>query len=660
VCEEGALQETHFIRELLLLIAIAALGVALFERLRLPAVVGFLVMGAAVGPGGLGLVADPERVRGLAEFGVVFLLFEIGLELPVDRLRRLWRSALVGGGLQVGVTLGGAAALAAALGLDWPTALVLGALVAMSSTALVMRLLAERGEVDAPHGRIAVGMLIFQDLCVVPFLLAVPILAADASVGTEHVALEVVRALAALAALFVVARFVLPFVLERAARSRSRDLFTLLAFLVVVGSAVSAQSLGLTLSVGAFVGGLVLSTSPYATQLFSEVIPLRGVLLGLFFTAVGMLVDPAAALVRAPEILAYMGAVVLLKAGVVVGVVALALRQGVRLGVLTGAALAQTGEFSFVLAAAAGDRGLLAPDLQQVFVAGSVGTLIATPFLVGAAPWAARRLAGRERAAEPAEVGEPLAGHVVIVGFGLAGRTLARVLGARHIPFRAVESNARSVEQARAQELPVVYGDALRRAVLERVGVSRARLVAVAISDPLATREIVRLVHRLAPRVAVIPRTRYVSEVEPLREAGARQVVVEEFESTLELVAATLRAFEFPASSVNRFVAELREEGYEPLRGPVALPIDPWLDELLEQVVADWALVPERFAKGATIEGLGIRARTGASIIAVDRGGVLFPNPEPSMALESGDRLLAFGTPGAVGRLRALLERPAG
>ncbi|MDJ0867912.1 MAG: cation:proton antiporter [Myxococcota bacterium] len=650
----GILSESHFVRELLLLLAVAAAGVALFERLRLPAVAGFLVMGAAVGPGGLALVDDPDRVRALAEFGVVFLLFEIGLELPSDRLRTLWQRAVWGGGLQVALTLLLVAAAARALGLDWPSALVLGALVALSSTALVMRLLSERGEVDAPHGQTAVAVLIFQDLCIVPFLLLLPILA---GAGAQALGLELGRAALALLVFVLAARFGLPLVIERAARLRSPELFTLIAFILVVGSAVAAEAIGLTLSVGAFLAGLVLSTSPYATQLFSEVIPLRGVLIGLFFTAVGMLLDPRAALGQAPEMLGYLAGVVVLKAGIVVLVVTFALRQGLRLGVLTGAALAQTGEFSFVLAEEAARSGLLDPALHQVFVAGSVGTLLLTPFLMSAAPALAGRLRGLGGAPAPADEPEaaPLADHGVLIGFGLAGRTLARVLASRDIPYCAVEANARTVAASREQGIPIVYGDATRRGVLEALGVPRARLVSVAISDPLATREVVRLARALAPYATVIARTRYVAEVDQLAQAGASEVVVEEFESGIELLAATLRAFGTPQSSIQRFTAELREEGYEPLRGPASLPIDPWLAELLEQVDAEWVDVPEALEGEPTLTELGVRARTGASILAFERAGTTTPNPPPDQALRAGDRLLAFGAPDAVARLRDLL-----
>ncbi|MBW2716665.1 MAG: cation:proton antiporter, partial [Deltaproteobacteria bacterium] len=246
--------DPQFLTELFVLLAVATAGVAIFERLRLPAIAGFLVMGALVGPGGFGLIAQPDRVRALAELGVVFLLFEIGLELPLERLRRLWRIALFGGGLQVIATLACVAMMGTALGLDLPAALIMGGLVAMSSTALVMRILSQRGEIDAPQGQLIVGILLFQDLCVVPFLVGVSILTAGSTGDVAYVALDLARSFAGLVAFFLVARFAFPYLLDRAARLRSREIFTMVALLAVVGSAVFAEQIGLTLAVGAFAG----------------------------------------------------------------------------------------------------------------------------------------------------------------------------------------------------------------------------------------------------------------------------------------------------------------------------------------------------------------------------------------------------------------------
>ena len=645
----------HFLTELVLLIAIAAAGVALFERLRLPAIAGFLVMGALVGPGGLGLVSDPEQVQLLAEFGVVFLLFEVALELPMDRLWRLWKLSLVAGGLQVALTAALVAVAASALGVPSRTALVLGLLVAMSSTALVMRLLSERGEVDTPQGQITIAVLLIQDICIVIFLLVIPVLAGREPTSPLRLGAVFLRAAVTLAVFLVVARVLLPRLLDAVARLRSRELFSMVAVLVVVGAAVLAEEIGLTLAVGAFLAGLAASSTPYGHQLFAEVIPLRGVLLGIFFTAVGMLFDPTTVMNNGAGVLLFAFAAIVLKAGIVIVVLAVILRQGLRVGILSGFSLAQTGEFSFVLAAAASSAGLLNDDLKQIFIAGSALSLLATPFLMRLAPSVAAFV---QRGAPVAqlETGQaPLSDHAVLVGFGLACRNVARVLRSLQVPYVAIEANAAAVHEARKLREEVIFGDATRSVLLQRVGIGRAKLIVVAITDPIATRQIVALARTLNPDAAILTRTRYVLDVDPLHVAGADVVVAEELEGTIDLVSETLRAFGTPAGAIERFTGELRREGYEMLRSSVALLLDPWLAELLKPVGTEWLEVPGSFTGETSLAELRFRAETGANVLAVDRGGQTTPNPLPSYAIRAGDRLLVFGGAEMVARARDLL-----
>jgi len=652
--------ESSLLFEILLLLALTATGQALFERLKLPAIAGFLAAGALAGPGVLGLVAEPERVRALAEIGVVFLLFEIGLELPPDRVRRLWSNALVAGGLQVGLVIALVTGGAALLGVPVSQGIVLGGLVAMSSTALVMRLLSDRGQIDAPHGQLAVAVLLFQDLSIVPLLLAVPLLAM-ATTDAGAIALSIARLAGALALAFLLVRFLVPRVLARVANMRSPDLFSMYALLVVLGSAVLAEELGLTLAVGAFLAGVAAGASPYSHQLFSEVVPLRGVLLGIFFTAVGMLFDPAILVDRPGGVLAFLSFSMLVKAAVVAAVCTLVLRRGLRIGVLAGLALAQTGEFSFVLAEVARGAGLLDPSTHQVVIAGSILSLLATPFLVRAGPGLAEALSslsggtGVPEAAAPADAPP----HVVVLGFGPAGRTLAGLLRGMNVPYLAMDANAVAVEDARARGEPIFFGDATRPPVLDRLGVERAKLVVVAISDPKATRRIVSRVRAMAPRTPILARTRYVQEVDPLASEGANLVVAEEFEGSIELVARALEFFEIPKGAIGRFSEALREEGYGAIRTTAGQSIDPWLLEMLDAVETDWVEVPEGFPGPVSLVELEIRRRTGASVMAVERGSTTHPNPEPYFEIEPGDRLLVLGDAANLGALTALLQSPS-
>jgi len=650
--------ESHFLAELVLALAIAAAGVALFERVRLPPIAGFLLIGALLGPGGLALAPRSPEVRRLAEFGVVFLLFEVGLELPFDALRRRWRTTVVAGGLQVGLTIAAVGVGATLLGLRPASAVVMGGLVAMSSTALVMRLLSEGGETDAPHGQLSIGVLIFQDLCIVPLLVALPMLSGEVPPEPAALILALGKAAAALTVLFGATRYAVPWVLDRLVHVRSRELFSLIAFLLAVGSAVGAEEMGLTLAVGAFSAGVMLGASPYEHQLTAETAPLRGVLLGVFFTAVGMLFDARAAVQLWPAVLLYVVAVVPLKAALVFLVVTGVLRRSPRVATLTGLALAQTGEFSFVLANRASAAGLLDTNLQQVFVAGSIASLVATPFLIQFAPrltrWSGGPAAPATYRAKPrAPVAE--APRVVLIGFGLTGRTIAGVLQAAKIPYQAVDANPQNVQHAQRRGESVVYGDATRPTLLRRLGVEGARVVAVAISDPLATRSVVWHLRALAPKAQIIARTHYVADSDGLYRAGASRVVAEEFEATLDMMSAVGRAAGVAEGALARVADQLREEGYEALRAPATLLADPWFADLLTEASSEWIAVPEGPGTGRSIGELAVRTRTGASILAVENAEGTQVNPEPDRRLAAGERILALGSAEALARLRRLL-----
>ena len=646
--------------EILVVIFAAVIGAAAFERLRLPAVAGLLVVGAIVGPGGLGLVEDPDRVRALAEFGVALLLFQIGLELPIATLRRVWRMAALSGALQVSLTVAGVAALAAAVGVRVETAIVMGMLVSLSSTALVMRVLAQRGEVDAPHGRLSVGILLFQDLCLVPFLLALPILSGEVPRQPEPLALAIGQDLLALAVLFGAARFLLPWVLERVARLRSPDLFSLFAFLMAIGSALVAEEMGLTLAVGAFIAGLVVSASPYAHQLFAEVVPLRGVLLGIFFTAVGMLFDPGAALGAWRGILLFVGGVVILKTGIIVAVLTLVLRQGLRIGILTGLGLAQTGEFSFVLAEAATPSGLLDESLRQIFVAGSVLTL--DRHAVSGARCAAPRAGagGRHRAAGPGSRRRD------------GGRRRRRPR--RHRRLRPGGSHARARPQGLGH--PVPRGGPERRLGRRSPGARRARDLRRrdARRDPGAPRRGAREagVHRdQRSRGHPALHLRSCAHSHPTSGSWSGRATCRIWTSSsprarrrswrrssnprIDLFSKVLRSFGIPHEAITHFAEAMRMEGYEFTRAAGELPIDPWLAELLQEVATEWVDVPEGWEGERTILELGIRSRTGANILAVRRGGATTPNPPPGFAIRAGDSLLVLASPTGLRQLRELL-----
>lgn len=657
------MEQSHGLIEAVLLLALASAALATTERLRLPSIVGFLIAGGIAGPGGLGLVSEPERVRSLAELGVVFLLFEIGLELPIERMRALWRPALIGGGFQVAATLAVFAWIAHASGLAWPIALVLGAAVAMSSTAIVLGLLADEGQIDAPGGQLAVSILLLQDLAIVPFLLLIPLLAGGGD-GLAGLGWAVGRMVLALALVGFLVWFLVPRVLNRVARARSGELFSLLALLIVLGSALVAEELGLTLAVGAFLAGVAASASPYAHQLFSEVVPLRGVLLGIFFTAIGMLFEPRQIMEAPGQLLGDVLSIMIGKLVIILAAAMLLLRRSLRVSIEAGLALCQLGEFSFVMLGVAAEAGLVPPLIQQRFVAASIVTLAISPFLIRYAPdiaeWVSKALKHPGATIPgPTASEEDERARVVVIGFGPAGQTLIRLLRSLGVPYIAVDTNPSAALEARQSGDPVLYGDATRPQVLAHLRVDRARLVAVAISDPLATRRIVTRIRAQAPRTPIIARARYVRDVDQLSSAGATVVVAEEFEGSIELVARALATFDVPAGAIARFTEALRDEGYDAIRAPAALPIDPWVMELLDHTDTEWIEVPFGLEGQPTLGSLDIRAQTGGTILVVERGAHSFPNPSSDFDLQGGDRLLVLGGSDNIQRVRQLLGSDA-
>lgn len=658
------------LRDLVVLVAVAIPVVALAHRLRIPSVVGFLLTGVAIGPSGLGLIARTDSVSGIAEVGVVLLLFAIGLELPLSRVLRMGRPLLQGGGVQVVGTMAVVALLASAFGTDWRRAVFFGALVAMSSTAVVLKAYQDRGELETPHARVAVAILILQDLCVVPLMLLVPLLggtlagagggvAAGGGAGTA--AGRILLGLAVIAALIVGGRRALPWVLQRVVATGNRELFTLCIVFFGLAAAFLTSLSGLSLAIGAFIAGVVISESEYGLQALSDVLPFRDVFSGIFFASVGMLFDAGVLRDRPLEFAEVVIGLQAVKIAVATLAV-LSLRRSLEVSLRAGFALAQVGEFAFVLAAAGVPLGLLSAPDYQLFIGASVYSMLLAPFLIGAAGLIAERLAHLGRHATPARLRRPeperedLADHVVVVGYGLNGRNIARALRAAAIRYVILEQNGELVRRARERGESVLFGDGTRPEVLRRAGVERARVLVFAIAVASDERRGVAVARALNPRLRIIVRTRYVASVRDLERAGANEVVPEEFETSLEIFSRVLRAYAVPANVIRREVEVARGPRYEMLRG-LALPDlrHEALDRLgVEAHVETVAVEPGSEALGRNAEGLYLRTRTGATALAVVRGGVAIYEPDASFSYRPGDVVVLVGTDAALAKAERL------
>lgn len=679
-----------FLAQAVAILAAAVAVTLLSHRFRAPTVVGFLLTGLLIGPSGLRLVGDPHEVELFAEIGVVFLLFAIGLEFSLERLREIRRFFFVGGAAQSAAAIVGFALVGRAFGLGWPQAVFLGFLACLSSTAIVLKLLADRRELETPQGKVAIGILLFQDFLIVPLILVTPVLAGRAEASAPEVVGRFALGLAIVAVVFVVARYLMPHLLWLIVRTRLREILVLGALLACLGMALFTESLGFSLALGAFLAGIVISESEYSHQIVAEIVPFRDVFNSVFFISIGMLLDLGWAVSHLPQVLAFALAILLGKA-LTTGAAVMLLGFPSRIIGLVALALAQVGEFSFVLLGLGRALQLVDEASYQAVLAASVLTMAATPLLVGAMPhwhglrpvglWGRRRGAaavgggtaatdatpgsGAGTTARP-EAGERVAEHrprhrrhVIVVGYGLAGRTLARVLHEAGIPYVVIELAADTVRRARLAGEPIHYGDVTRREILVHADVATASTIVFMISDLAAVRRAVPLARALAPEVHILVRTRHMVDVEPLLAAGASEVIAEELETSIEIFTRVLQHLHVPGNVIRAETRLLRGQNYRMLRGTSGRPVpEVVLDILAAGTTEVYRLESASPAVGRDLGALDLRRATGATVIAAVRDGRSVTNPGADFVLAASDSLVLVGSHAEIDRAFALLAPP--
>lgn len=642
-----------FLRDSVVLLVSAVAVVLVMARLRVPPVVALLLTGVLVGPSGLGWIGNTEEVEIFAEIGVVLLLFVIGLELSLERLRDLRRPFFVGGTVQVAVTVLLVVAASLALGSSLRRAIFYGFVLALSSTAVVLKLYSDRRETETPQGRMALGILLFQDFLIVPMIVLVPVLAGEVGASAGDLALRFGGSLAAICAVVLVARRVAPKLFDRIASTRARETFVLGSLGICLALAWATHELGFSLALGAFVAGLLISETEYSHQAIADVAPFRDLFASVFFISIGMLVDLRFALAHVPQILGLAAAVVVVKSLVAGGAVA-AVGFPVRVRIIAGLSLAQVGEFSFLLMEVGRAHGLLGMEAYQLLLSTVVLSMVATPLLVWVGPAAGQAWARfRESVATESLPEEALAAeHVIVLGFGAGGHLVAQVLRDAGIRYVVVELNSETVKRARREGEPIFFGDASRREVLQHAGVDRARLVVFALSDHAALRRAVRIARDLNPTVELVVRTRRIDEIEELRALGADEVVAEEFETAIEIFTLVLRRFHVPRNVVRAQLRVLRGEGYRVLRsteGGRAVS-EAVLDALEAGTTDIFRIEPGSPVAGRSLRDLDLRRQTGATVLAVVRGETSQLNPDAGTVLGAGDDLVLVGSHAEIDR----------
>jgi len=649
------MEQLHILRDLAVIFSGSLLVILVFYRLKLPALPGFIVAGILLGPNALGLVSDPRDVEGLAEVGVILLLFTIGIEFSTSRLREMRALVLAGGVAQMGFTVFASLGVGLAFAAGWRVGLFLGFLIALSSTAIVLKVLSDKGEIDTPHGRLATGVLIFQDLCVVPIMLVLPFLAGKAEGGVVGLAFALGKAALVVVGVILAARTIVPRVLSEILKTRSRELFLIAVILIGTLTALGTAAAGASLALGAFLAGLIISESDYGHQALAELMPFRDIFISLFFVAVGMLVQLDT--LRHYWLLTLIAVVIIMSGKALSAAVGPALLgYSGRVALLAGVAVAQIGEFSFVLAKDGREAGLLPDLLYQQFLGIAVITMLVTPFLLQGGPAMLDafgklipldKLLPGFRPRDFAPVQDPVRDHVVVAGYGLNGRNLTAALRAINAPYLIVELNAQTVRRARSEGEPAFYGDATREEILHALAIERARMFVIAISDPAATRRMVKVAREMNPKLFIIARTRYVVEIPELTRLGANVVIPEEFETSIEIFSRVLAQYNVPRDEIERLVSEIRASHYQALRPGTRprLTLSGTLGAMPQMHIERIILGPQSPAVGQTLADTGLRSKTGALVLAVRRGESDLATPEADFQLDAGDVLVVVGQP---------------
>ena len=628
------------------------------HRLGVPAIIGFLITGILAGPHGLQLVSRVHEVEILAEIGVVLLLFTIGLEFSLKDLLRIKKAVFLGGILQVILTIGVTFVIAQTFNQSIGTSIFFGFLVALSSTAIVLKQLQDKAEIDSPHGRISLAILIFQDIIVVPMILFTPLLAG----ATEHVSqallILLLKGIIIIAVVMISATYIVPQLLYHIVRTRSRELFLLSVVAICFGVAWLTFSLGLSLALGAFLAGLIISESEYSYHAIENILPLRDIFTSLFFVSIGMLLD-LGFLFKQPLLIGLIVLGTLLLKTITAGCATIIMGLPIRTVLLVGISLCQVGEFSFVLSKTGMEYGLLGKSTYQLFLAVSILTMALTPLLMNIIPSVAEATL-RLRLPEwlktgffPVPEGKNLSNkkhyqdHLIIIGFGLNGQNLARASKIAGIPYCIIDMNPEIIRKERSKGEPIFYGDALHEGVLERACIKEARVLVVTISDPVATRRIISITRKNNPKVYIIARTRFLREMKILSELGADEIIPEEFETSVEIFTRVMTKYLMPRDEIERFIAEIRSDGYKVLRSypKNSASIHDLAFHLPEMEITSFRINCDSSLVGQTISQIGFRKNYGVTLLAIRRDSHILSNPGGDTIISAYDIIILLGLP---------------
>ena len=643
--------EHKILLEVIILLASSVIAVALFKRLRLPPILSYFIVGIIVGPNALGWIPSTDDIKFLAEFGIVFLMFTIGLEFSIPKLKLLKGIVFGLGFSQVAVTTAIFSFIAYWLGLSPNSAFIVGSILAMSSTAIVTRQLIEQLELNSRHGHMAVGVLLFQDLAVIPFLVIIPILATETT-GSVLLPLSISLGKAAVVftVMVVIGRWVIGPLLHEVAKARSEELFTLTVLLLSLGAAMITNTVGLSLALGGFLAGIALGETTYRHQVESDIRPFQDVLLGLFFVTIGMLINIRALIDIWPWVLLLTTCVIILKAIIIFGLASMLRSHGI-ISIRTAIVLAQCGEFGFVLLSLAIDQQLLRTETTQIILGSILLSMLVAPLLIRHNEKFATKLHAVGYTTYVEQVEKDIADdvkhvddHIIFCGYGRVGQNLARMLENEGHQYIALDLDPVRVREALEAGDNVYYGDCARQQILSAAGIDKARLLVVALDSPASTFKILDQAQKLRPDIHILVRSRDEAHLEAFQDAGATEVVPETTEASLMLGAHMLFLLDTPLSKIFKITQDIRSDRYQLLRGFFRGMESSTLDsdELQREQLLAIRLHKGAFAVGKTLANLNL-GDLGVNVTALRRGGIRGPEPIPDTMLHEEDVVVLFG-----------------
>ncbi|PKN88610.1 MAG: hypothetical protein CVU51_03925 [Deltaproteobacteria bacterium HGW-Deltaproteobacteria-1] len=640
-----------FFHQLIIILGFSIPVIYIFNKIKLPSIIGFLITGILIGPFGLKLIDDVAGIQLMADIGVAFLLFTIGIEIQLSRFLKHLTEILLTGGLQIMCTFAVGMTIGLTMQLSIGQSIFIGFILVHSSSALILKILKDRSDENSPQGRISIGVILFQDMMVVPMMLLIPFLAGGSGPGAQAIIWKLAKSILIIACLLVAARYIVPFILERLVNMRMRDVLVIASVVIAMGIAWITESLGLSLAIGAFLAGLALSDTEFTHQILSDINPIRDVFLSVFFVSFGMILNLDFLRENTVYIVLISFFIILIKAAIVFGLVRL-LGYPLRVMLLSGILLSQIGEFSFVLASQGFKNNIISNQIYQTFIGASVLTFILTPLLVSAVYYIlARKQLYRVTDDSASTHRIDAKNHVIICGMGLNGKNLVRVLKDTAINYAVIDLNFQNIKKAKKKgDKNTIWGDASSVEILRRANVEAARVMVIAISDRFLTKTCLSNAKALNPNLHVIVRTKYLADIEDLLALGADDVIPEEFETSIQIFSRVLKMFHIPNSIILTQGNIIRNKSYGVLR-EVRYTQEAFdeISQLLAQgTIETYFIAAKNPIIGQSIRDVNLKAQSGVMIINIIRDNQTITNPPADFIFQASDQLVLFGSHSAI------------